>query len=102
MTSKWAGLCEESRSGILLPNPHRKQGYVTPAPAGNARLLHRSLPGYAPTPLRPLTGVAARLGVGAVWLKDEAGRLGLPSWRRSVRARRWPWAAAPAWCRTGP
>lgn len=81
MTSKWAGLCEESRSGILLPNPHRKQGYVTPAPAGNARLLHRSLPGYAPTPLRPLTGVAARLGVGAVWLKDEAGRLGLPAYK---------------------
>jgi diaminopropionate ammonia-lyase len=43
--------------------------------------FHRSLPGYAPTPLRPLPRLAARCGAGAVWLKDENGRLGMPAFK---------------------
>ena len=42
---------------------------------------HRSLPGYAPTPLRPCPGLATLLGVGAVLVKDESERLGLPSFK---------------------
>jgi diaminopropionate ammonia-lyase len=38
-------------------------------------------PGYAPTPLRDLTEAAARLGVGRIWYKDEAGRFGLSSFK---------------------
>jgi diaminopropionate ammonia-lyase len=38
-------------------------------------------PGYAPTPLVELPGVARRLGVGTVHLKDEAGRFGLGSFK---------------------
>ncbi|MEP6953851.1 MAG: pyridoxal-phosphate dependent enzyme [Solirubrobacteraceae bacterium] len=46
-----------------------------------ATAFHRALPGYAPTPLRSLDGVAAELGLGAVWLKDESARLGLPAFK---------------------
>lgn len=43
--------------------------------------MHRDLPGYGPTPLRPLRETATRLGLAEVNLKDEAGRLGLPAYK---------------------
>ena len=43
--------------------------------------VHRKLPGYAPTPLVSCPGLAADLGVGTVWVKDESWRLGLPSFK---------------------
>ena len=43
--------------------------------------LHRRLPGYAATPLVELPRIADRLGVGRVLVKDEAERLGLPSYK---------------------
>jgi diaminopropionate ammonia-lyase len=53
------------------------------APPGGAEVLgfHRSLPGYAPTGLRPLPAEAAALGLGELWLKDENGRFGLPAFK---------------------
>jgi diaminopropionate ammonia-lyase len=39
------------------------------------------MPDYEVTPLRPLDEVAARLGLGGVWVKDESWRLGLPSFK---------------------
>jgi diaminopropionate ammonia-lyase len=42
---------------------------------------HRSLPGYAATPLRSCPGLAATLGVRTVLVKDESERLGLPSFK---------------------
>ena len=50
------------------------------APCG-AYAFHRSLPGYAPTPLVPVPAIAAELGVGRVLVKDEASRLGLPAFK---------------------
>ena len=47
----------------------------------DARAFHRQLPGYAPTPLVALPDVAATLGVGQVWVKDESNRLGLPAYK---------------------
>jgi diaminopropionate ammonia-lyase len=38
-------------------------------------------PGYAPTPLVRLPGLAARLGVAEIAYKDEAGRFGLGSFK---------------------
>lgn len=38
-------------------------------------------PGYAPTPLRHLPGLAAQMKVGGVYYKDEAGRFGLGSFK---------------------
>jgi diaminopropionate ammonia-lyase len=43
--------------------------------------FHRSLDGYAPTPLVPLPAVARELGVGRVYVKDETSRLGLPAFK---------------------
>ncbi|HQZ04576.1 MAG: diaminopropionate ammonia-lyase [Rhodoferax sp.] len=38
-------------------------------------------PGYAPTPLRALPGLARQLGVGAIYFKDEGERFGLKSFK---------------------
>jgi diaminopropionate ammonia-lyase len=43
--------------------------------------LHRKLPGYAPTPLTRCPDLAAQLGVGELWVKDESWRLGLPAFK---------------------
>ncbi len=43
--------------------------------------FHRSLPGYAPTPLVQAPACARALGVERVLVKDESSRLGLPSFK---------------------
>ena len=43
--------------------------------------FHQRLPGYAPTPLVFAPELARMLGVGAVFLKDESSRLGLPAFK---------------------
>jgi len=43
--------------------------------------FHRSLPGYAPTRLASLPGLATRSGVARVLAKDESNRLGLPAFK---------------------
>ena len=48
---------------------------------GVARAFHATLPGYRPTPLVGLPGLAASLGVAQVWVKDEADRFGLPAFK---------------------
>ena len=54
------------------------------APPGDdaALAFHRSLPGYAATPLVELPGeLADRLGVASLWVKDESNRFGLPAFK---------------------
>ncbi|MEV5537128.1 diaminopropionate ammonia-lyase [Saccharopolyspora shandongensis] len=41
--------------------------------------FHRRLPGYERTPVVELPDVAAELGVGRLWVKDESSRFGLMS-----------------------
>jgi diaminopropionate ammonia-lyase len=65
----------------LLRNPHRDPAFRTPAPGRESLELHRRLPGYAPTPLRPAPTLAARCGLREVWVKDESDRLGLPAFK---------------------
>ncbi len=43
--------------------------------------FHRRLPGYDPTPLLSVPGLAERLGIGAVLVNDESERLGLPAFK---------------------
>lgn len=43
--------------------------------------FHQQLPGYAPSPLRAAPAIAATLGVGQVWVKDESSRFGLPAFK---------------------
>ncbi|MCP3994720.1 MAG: diaminopropionate ammonia-lyase [bacterium] len=46
-----------------------------------ARSFHRQIPGYRPSPLRSLPGLASMLSVGGVWVKDESQRLNLNSFK---------------------
>ena len=50
-------------------------------PSHDAFAFHRSLPGYAPTPVHDLDSLAMELGVAAVAVKDESDRLGLPAFK---------------------
>jgi diaminopropionate ammonia-lyase len=49
--------------------------------SGAVRAFHASLPGYAPTPLTEVPALAAELGAGRVFVKDESNRLGLPAFK---------------------
>ncbi|MBZ4321030.1 diaminopropionate ammonia-lyase [Streptomyces huiliensis] len=60
--------------------PAARSWTCAPAPAG-VREFHAALPGYAPTPLTELPGLAAELDVGRVFVKDESSRLGLPAFK---------------------
>lgn len=46
-----------------------------------ARAFHRTIPGYAPTPLARLTRMADYLGLGEVCIKDESYRFGLNAFK---------------------
>jgi len=53
-------------------------------PAGIARMtraFHRRIPGYQVSPLKSLPRLAALLGLGGVWVKDESFRLSLSSFK---------------------
>lgn len=62
-------------------NPFRDRSAVPPAERTAIRAFHASLPGYAPTPLIPLPGLAHSLGLGLVLLKDEGQRFGLKAFK---------------------
>src|SRR4029077_21165553 len=53
----------------------------TPPLADDVAAFHATLPGYAPTPLVEVDALAAELGVGRVFVKDESARLGLPAFK---------------------
>lgn len=46
-----------------------------------ARRFHRQIPGYRMSPLRSLTNLADMTGLGGIWVKDEAVRLELNSFK---------------------
>ncbi|MGH3666210.1 MAG: diaminopropionate ammonia-lyase, partial [Egibacteraceae bacterium] len=57
-----------------------------PAPAntraaGPPRAFHRTMPSYSQTSVVPLPDLAAELGIGELWMKDESERIGLPSFK---------------------
>lgn len=56
----------------------------TAPPSPDTELIsgfHKSLPNYEPTRLVSLDNVAKEVGVGAVYIKEECSRLGLPSFK---------------------
>jgi len=68
----------------IFVNPARVRAAAPDRPtpgAGSPRAFHRRLPGYRPTPLVHAPSLAASLGVGRVWVKDESARLGLPAFK---------------------
>lgn len=46
-----------------------------------ARSFHRQIPGYKMSPLKGLSRLAAMLGLGGIWVKDESVRLTLNSFK---------------------
>ena len=52
-----------------------------PPPVADAAAFHRALEAYAPTPVHDLPQIAAELGLGAVVVKDESSRFGLPAFK---------------------
>lgn len=68
----------------LFANPRAGTPGMVVLPAGGFRRARETIAGwaeYAPTPLRALDAVARNAGVAGVWLKDEASRFGLGSFK---------------------
>ncbi|MDR2779661.1 MAG: diaminopropionate ammonia-lyase [Synergistaceae bacterium] len=47
----------------------------------SVRKFHSTIPGYKPTPLRNLDGMAKTLNLGAIYVKDESFRFGLNAFK---------------------
>lgn len=61
-------------------NPHRR-AELLPDISAPAVGFHRSLPGYRPTPLTSLPGLAVSLGIASLHVKDEGHRFGLQAFK---------------------
>src|ERR1700691_5709073 len=57
------------------------RGWSCEAPDDGAAAFHRALPGYAPTPLVEAPALAAELGVGRLFVKDESARFDLRAFK---------------------
>lgn len=66
---------------FLLNQHHAPVSTPGPRGSGEVRQFHRTLPGYAETPLVSLPTVAAASELRAVLVKDESSRLGLPAFK---------------------
>ena len=73
--------------GKLLINPSHRSPLVVASETDAAFAscdiaeLHRSIPGYRPTPLVELPALARELGLGRIFVKDEAHRFGLKAFK---------------------
>ena len=65
----------------ILWNPSRGAPPQGRGDGHGPRPFHRRLPGYQATPLVDAPGLASELGIGRLWIKDEAWRLGLPAFK---------------------
>ena len=61
-------------------HPGARAWTCAPAPA-EVQAFHAGLTGYAPAPLTEVPALAAELGVGRVFVKDESARMGLPAFK---------------------
>src|SRR5690242_13585834 len=102
---RWATM-DDTRALPWLARPGARSlscGGSAPVRDGEVRAYHAGLPGYAPTPLAEVPALAAELGAGRVFVKDESARLGLPAFKvlgaswavRQVLARQAPDGTAP-------
>jgi diaminopropionate ammonia-lyase len=62
-------------------HPSARDWDCAPAPTTEVQAFHAELPGYAATPLTEVPALAAELGVGRVFVKDESDRMGLPAFK---------------------
>ena len=54
---------------------------LPPGITDEARAYHSQIPGYEMTPLKRLSGLALRLGLGSIWVKDESARMRLNAFK---------------------
>ena len=77
----------EHRIGLIgaIENEDVREGpvpaFLTAEETEAAWAFHHALDGYAPTPLVRLDGLARKLGVRAVFVKDESHRFGLDAFK---------------------
>lgn len=64
----------------VVMNPVARER-ILEEPSHEPLAFHRRLPNYEPTPLVDASELAAALGLGNIWVKDEASRMGLPSFK---------------------
>src|SRR6202451_4751954 len=57
------------------------RGWTCEAPDDGAAPSHPALPGYGPTPLVEAPALAAELGVGRLFVKDESARFDLRAFK---------------------
>jgi diaminopropionate ammonia-lyase len=57
------------------------RGWTCEGPDDGAAAFHHGLPGYAPTPLVEAPALAAELGVGRLFVKDESARFDLRAFK---------------------
>jgi len=56
-------------------------GMLDPDASRAAVSFHATIPGYEPTPLADLAGLASFLGINRLWVKDESQRFGLNAFK---------------------
>jgi diaminopropionate ammonia-lyase len=77
-------MSREAARARFARNPYRQADVppgVLPVAADDPQAFHRTLPGYAPTPLVALPALAGALGIGELWVKDEGARFGLGAFK---------------------
>lgn len=74
-------LCLNPLAAPAHPWNEAQDAILSDAGLAAARATIGGWPGYAPTPLLALPGLAAELGVAALQYKDEGGRFGLGSFK---------------------
>lgn len=70
----------DARVRVAL-NRFRRPGVIDAPSRAPVRAFHRTLPGYAATPLVSRPALAARLGQGGLYVKYEAPRFGLGAFK---------------------
>jgi len=55
--------------------------FLSPVVTEKVYRFHKSMAGYAPTPLISLPNLAAALGIAGLWVKDESYRFGLNAFK---------------------
>jgi diaminopropionate ammonia-lyase len=65
----------------VFPNPQATANLEDAFSSCETFDFHQKLPGYQRSPLIDAPSIAATLGVGKVWVKDESSRFGLPAFK---------------------
>ncbi len=74
-------MCEYAFNELCQPRPQWTGDDFAFLQERDMLEFHRSLPGYAPTPLLELPALAAKLGLGEIHVKDESQRFGIKAFK---------------------